>query len=206
MGTGYGSALAAVVLAVAGALPTCEPPKSHHPLTDPSKAKVDARLNGLWSEVRERGGDGMMLHFFPKGDTGWDIVLVGSDGEKGVGLMVFDAFPSSIGGQRYFNLRVKTFRGVYAEHAVVSSDYMFAKYALGKGGALTLWIMDADPVEVAIKAGNLQGVGEGTKTMILDTSEEIAKFVQAADSAKLFRQFGTFRKVPLPSTGEQRRR
>ncbi len=46
--------------------------------------------------------------------------------------------------------------------------------------------MDADQKEEAIKSGKIKGTIEGDKVQITDSTENLARFVAAADPQKLF--------------------
>lgn len=190
----------AVALALAAGIASCKPPRSRHPLTDPIKAKADVRLAGLWAG-QMHAGDPATLQFVPRDGASVDVVLVGRDKKLGAVVLAFEAFPSSVGGRRYLNLRAKTFRGEYAEDVDLAPEYIFAKYEIGKDGALTLWSMIEDPAVDAIKAGTLKGSTDAGTT-ITDESEKVAEFVRTADHSRLFSHLGTFRKVAPAGTSK----
>ena len=49
-------------------------PESVHPLSDPTQAKVDVRLVGLWSARMDK--EDAFLHFIPRSDGWTEIVMV----------------------------------------------------------------------------------------------------------------------------------
>jgi hypothetical protein len=179
-----------VLLAVGVA--SCVPPESQHPLSDPAQAKPDARLVGLWAG--DFDGAGATIQFFPKTGPYLDLVLTGNDGEKGASVLVFDAFPSTVAGKTYLNLRAKTFEGSYADKITVASSFIFARYDVAKDGSITFFPMDDELVKTSVAAGKLKGsVKDGTVTLTAST-KELAEYVRTADAEKLFKKLATFRK------------
>ncbi|MHB8877885.1 MAG: hypothetical protein ACYC8T_29680, partial [Myxococcaceae bacterium] len=173
-----------LVALCAAAVASCGPPESKNPLSDPAQARVDPRLTGLWAG--EVNGSAATLQFFPKKGAYVDVVLVGDDGDKGAAVLTFDAFPTALAGKSYLNLRAKTFAGPYGENPSLAAEYIFARYEVGKDGALTLWTMDDAPVKAAVKAGKLKGTaGESTAKLTASTAE-LAEFVRGTDGEKLF--------------------
>lgn len=180
-------------LLAALALCSCVPPESVHPLSDPAHQQPDPRLSGTF--VGDVNGSRGVLHLFPKTGPFLDLVLVGDDKEKGAVVLTFDAFPSTLGGRTYLNLRRKTFLPPYADGTEIAPAYIFARYEFRKDSALTLWTMDDTLVEQAIKAGTLEGaVGERALQLTASTAA-LAAFVVAADDSKLFKLLGTFKKT-----------
>lgn len=181
---------------------SCGPPGSKHPLTDPAAAKADPRLAGTFVGALE--GARTVLHLFPKTGASLDLVLVGDDKEKGAAVLVFDAFPSVVGGRTYLNLRSKTFQGPYGEDPKLAEEWIFARYEVSPRGALTLWVMTEDEVKAAVEAGKLQGQVTEGDVHLTASSPELAAFVAAADPAKLFNRFGTFQKQADPAPARRR--
>jgi hypothetical protein len=179
---------------------SCSPPRSLHPLSDPAQAKADPRLAGTW--VGKIDEEWMYLHLYPKEGAALDLVLVGGDGKNGAGVVVFDAFPSVIAGRSYLNLRAKVFRGEYGSDPEILPDYIFARYAIAKDGALTLWHMDDEgPVKEALTSGALTGTpaAKGEDVRLTSDSATLAAFVARADPDKLFKRFGSFRRLATPA-------
>lgn len=177
---------------VALALASCSPPESSNPLSDPAAAKADKRLDGIFTG-RLGDTDGM-LRLVPKTGPYFDLVLVVDDSPKGAVVLTYEAFPTALAGKSYLNLRRKTFTDTYAEKYELSATYIFVKYEVDKAGAVKLWTMDDDLVEDAVEAGTLKGT-RGDPVQLSASTEELAAFVSAADTDKLFRPFGTFKKV-----------
>ncbi len=149
-------------------LASCEPPRADHPLSDPHSAKLDARLVGMWSghttnksdsksgNDKSQKEDVVDVLVMPvtdatdansKGAPGqFDLVLVGHD-SHGAEVITFRGFATQLGGKSYLNLREKSFSGAYASKTTFTDHYIFARYELGKDGALTLFTMDETPVK-----------------------------------------------------------
>jgi predicted small lipoprotein YifL len=184
--------LAAVMIGLAGCLPT-----SKNPLSDPDAAVADTHLDGVW--YGKSGEDAIFLHFVSGKAASMDIVEV--DHQSGEAhTSIYTMFPSVIEGQRYMNIREKNGE---------DKPYYFARYTISKSGALTIWLMSEKPVAKAVKAEKLTGkvtvknAGESNETrdITLTTStESLAAYVRKADPEILFAEkFGTFKKLTLPS-------
>ena len=185
--------LGACLLALAGTVASCVPPESKNPLSDPAQAKPDARLVGLWAG--DVDGAVATIQFFPKTGAFLDLVITGNDGVKGASVLAFDAFPSTVNGKTYLNLRSKTFQGAYADKFELAPAYIFARYDVAKDASITFFPMDDDLVKESVAAGKLKGtVKDGTVTLTA-SSKELAEYVRAADPEKLFKKLGTFRKL-----------
>lgn len=183
---------AAAVLGLAGCLPT-----STNPLSSPTDAIADNRLDGVW--YGKSGEDTVFLHFVPDEQGMTDIAEVDHEQGKGAHSTIYTMFPTVIDGQHYMNIREKKANG--------TSDYYFARYTLSDTGTLTLWLMGEKAVTKAIKADKLAGKvkasGEGaaqtTDVTITASSEALVAFVRKSDPATLFSEkFGVFKKVTLP--------
>ncbi|MBS2024175.1 MAG: hypothetical protein JST92_17370 [Deltaproteobacteria bacterium] len=182
-----------LTVALALVLTSCVPPESAHPLSAPESAKADKRLSGLFTSHLD--GVLVTLELVPKTGALVDLVLTGTDKDKGASVLAFEAFPTMLAGKSYLNLRAKTFKGPYADGAEVAEKYIFAKYEFGKDGALTLAIMEEEPVKAAIDAKKLAGTAGERALQLTASSEELAAFVQGADAKVLFRKFAVFRKI-----------
>ena len=177
--------LLALVLVV-----SCEPARSQRPLSDPSTAKVDARLVGAWSgKIDQRA---VFLHFSAHKDGQMDVVLVGEDDNDGAGVLHYQGHETLADGAIYLNLRQKTFTDPYAEKFTLGADWIFAKVELSKDGKLTIAWMDEKPVRDAIAAGTLKG----NDRTIDDEPAKILAFIKGADAKKLWSPLAaSFRRV-----------
>ncbi len=132
--------LAAVMIGLAGCLPT-----SKNPLSDPADAVADSRLDGVW--YGKSGEDTVFLHFVSGKAASMDIVEV--DHQNGEAhTSIYTMFPSVLEGQRYMNIR---------EKSGDDKPYYFARYTLSKSGVLSIWLMSEKPVAKAVKAEKLAG-------------------------------------------------
>jgi hypothetical protein len=171
------------ILSLLIVLAACEPPESKNPLSDPAAAKPDARLIGLW--VSHKNDEDGYLHIVPAKGAAVDLVLVVPDKDNGAATLHFTAFPSTIGGKTYLNVRKKTFTDKWSDHFEVAPSYFFVRYSFAKDGALSLAYMDDDVVKKAIAARSLAGeVGAAVK--ITADSAALASFIQKATEPKLF--------------------
>lgn len=189
--------LAGLVLAllVAG----CEPPLSVHPLSDPSAAKPDPKLAGVWAANMD--GAEVWLHFNPR-ETGAvvDVIMIGHDPKDGAMVLNYEAFPSQIAGKSYLNLREKTFPSMLESSYTLSKHYLFARYDFEKDGSVSLYAMDGTPAQDSIRKKEIAGELRGTSdlaadgTLLTASSAELSAWVGKADP-KLFNKLGTYKKV-----------
>src|SRR5262245_29523811 len=134
---------------------SCEPPESTQPLSDAAAAKADPRLSGSFS-ARIKDAD-CILHLMPGKGASTDLVLVVHEKDKGAFVLHWQAFPTTLGGKTYLNLQRKIFTDRYAEKFDLSSSFIFARYAVGKDGSVSLWTVEEDPLKQAIAAHTLDG-------------------------------------------------
>lgn len=181
-----------LAIALLLALVSCGPPRSDHPLSDPSQSKLDAKLMGSWRGTKE--GDAVFFHVMEKEKGLFDAVLVGQDKKKGAVVLTFEGFSTELNGKRYLNLRPKKAKDDYGEEWDVAPRWLFAMYSV-TNGALTLSLMDEELVKAAVTGGKLKGRVEGDDVVLTEETAPLAEFVKAADSAKLFKTFATMKPV-----------
>lgn len=169
-------------------------PESVHPLSDPTQAKVDVRLVGLWS-ARKDDGDSF-LHFIPRSDGWTDIVMVSyRDGRAAGDWSVFRMFPSRIDGRDYMNVR---FVAEAAERAE-SKHFVLARYHLSRDDVLTIWSMSGPAGRSAIEAGlegSIRKSAFGDDVLIEAKSEDLVEFLRRGNIEELFdNTVGPFRRI-----------
>jgi hypothetical protein len=174
------------------ALVSCNPPRSDHPLSDPTQAKIDAKLVGSWRGAKD--GDPVYFHVMEKEAGQFDAVLIGQDKKKGAVVLTFEGFSTELNGKRYLNLRPKKAKDDYGEAWDVAPRWLFAMYSV-TNGALTLSLMDDEPVKAAVSSGKLKGRIEGDDVVLTEETPKLAEFVRGADSAKLFSVFVTLKPI-----------
>jgi hypothetical protein len=186
-------AVVAILAGLAGCLPTAK-----NPLSDPSEALVDMRLDGLW--YGKSGDDTIFLHFVAGKSNTMDLVEVDHEKTGDAHTSIYTMFPTVIDGVRYLNIR---------EKGAGEKPYYFARYALSKAGTLSIWLMSESPVAKAVNDGKLTGNinvkehADGTSERniaLTGSTEALAAFVHKSDPDVLFAEkFGAFRKVTLPA-------
>ena len=189
-----GVAFAAGIVTIAG----CEPPLSVNPLSDPSTAKADPKLTGVWAT--NMNGAEVWMHFNPR-ETGAvvDVLMIGHDPKDGAMVLHYEGFPSRIGGKGYLNLREKTFPNMWESAYTVSKHYIFARYDFEKDGTLTLSVMDGTPSGDAIRKKEIAGAIRGESEMFSETtltadSTALAAWVEKSGPS-LFDKLGNFKKI-----------
>jgi hypothetical protein len=166
---------------------------SKNPLSDPQKAKLDARLTGLW-QVREKhikGEDATYCHIGVAGDElpagVMRVVVVRHDKDGRITRPAeFLMFSTTIGTNTYLNLAL-----VDDEHLKVVKEkgwtgiegYVLWKYKV-EADTILLWKMAPDAKQRAIEGRKVKGViKEGVlmdMNTITDTTENLARFVASA--------------------------
>ncbi len=162
---------------------------SKTPLSDPTAAKPDARLAGVW---RLQGEDGQVSYYhigradekLPEGV----MRVVGATHREGYVQPASELllFVTTLDGKTYMNLtggkeeQVK----IIAEKGWKGVEsYLIFKYQVD-GDKLTVWVMDGDAKKRAIESGKIKGAVERNKPVrFTDTMENVARFVaQSGDS------------------------
>jgi hypothetical protein len=188
---------------------SCEPVRSKNPLSDPSGAKVDPKLVGLWTARVD--GKPMFLHVVPHPDGQMDLLLVG-DSTHGAASLHYQGHLTEALGAKLLSLRGKTIPNPLEEKFELAPDWIFARYELRRDGSMALSWMDDEAPRKAIEAGVLSGrVAKGNPVRIEDESAKILAFIQAesaskpAAASKLWVAMATFRRVktePTPAIGK----
>ena len=189
-------------------LTACGPAESVNPLSDPLQAKHDEELLGTWAGRNE--DDTILMHFVPAKKSFTHIVLVGR-GKDGADILTYEMFPTSIGKNRYMNVRnwkPKPQAGGKKEDAS-GKRFFFTKYEIAED-ILTIWTTKNGTIRKAIEQQKLEGeIRKGkhfTSVTITDSSGNLSRFVQSTEHEILFELFMKFKKVeiefPLPEPKE----
>lgn len=169
---------------------------SDNPLSDPKQAAVDPGLLGVW-RVKEKDGEVTYYHVgqagknFPAGmlrvkaiKHEENSVLPHPDNSD---LL---AFSTTLGNNHYLNVtglgadQIETM-GDSPWEPTMADGYFLFKYEI-HADKLTIAGMDAQQKKAAIKAGKIKGTTEDNKVLITDTTDNLARFIAAADQDKLF--------------------
>jgi hypothetical protein len=173
---------------------------SDNPLSDPKQSTIDPGLSGVW-RLREKEGDTVYYHLGRAGDKfpAGMLRVKGITHDKNGELPHPDnddmlVFTTTLGKNHYLNItsisaeRIKSMGDAKWEPSM-ADGYFIYKYEIS-GDKLTIAGMDSDQKEAAIKAGKIKGVIEskegGGGKRFTDTTENLAKFIAAADQEKLF--------------------
>ena len=172
-------------------------PTSSHPLGSAEKAAPDERIAGVW--YGKNGEDQIFLHFVPGKGAEMQVVEVDHEKKGAAHTTLYHAFPTTIEGNHYLNVREGD-----------KADYYFVRYQLSTAGTLTLTVMSDAVVSKAISshkvAGKISGSEDNRDVKLTDSTEKLAAFVAKADPDLQFNQkFGAFKRVSLPSldSGEE---
>lgn len=182
-------AMGGAVLALCAGLVGC--PESVNPLSEPSSAAPDPALFGAWHGRFD--GDEMYLHAGP-GERGMTRVVQVEHKKKGdIETARYAAFPTRVGRLQLLSVR-------RIDDGADYRGYLLFRYEQ-KGATLRLWMLSMKTVRDDIAAGKLRGkAGEGaySETLITASGEELAKYLQEGDAARLFAEPLTFRRIAKP--------
>ncbi len=187
--------LAAASLLFAGCVP-----ESINPLSTPATSAIDQRFEGVYQEIRKdsdsTAGRGYW-HFHYRGasdtakgerrSTTWlEILGVGHEPKSGLEITRYKALATKIAGQDYLS-----FIELPQDGAKKSpGTYSFVRYEVNWRGDLRVWIAKESAFVSAVKAGNLRGKvtggSFGESVTLTDTTANLAAFIAASDSHKLF--------------------
>lgn len=153
------------------------------PLSSPRDAKIDESVAGTWRTVIR--GKTYYLHIGTGNIVGkfdWMELVLVNPGDKKPTFYVyrFVGYPSSVGGERYFNVAllsklIPQIRGSKVEDLLSAVDrYEIMQYRL-QGDYLDIWSADQKLVRAAIKEGKIKG----NQACIDDTPENVARFIES---------------------------
>jgi hypothetical protein len=172
--------------------------ESSNPLSDPSEAKVDERLKGVWVCRGDEEGQVFYIHFI-RGDKDPFTYLIRSAGgdvdNKGNEPIIF--FPTHLDSGSYLNVLMWQ-----PKNGKFSDDYIFYKYEFVDGNTLNLWpFANRQPIIEAIRNNELRGhfTSEGNivgSVNIFDDSERIAEFIVSYDQEIFGDEPLVFHKIP----------
>ncbi len=186
--------------------------ESKNPLSDPQKAKADARLAGVWR--LGEGSDVIYYHVgrlgqkFPKGMMGALAVGYSEDGKLMMDAGRMLIFPTTSGESNYLNVGIVDERKWKSSEEKSSEEksseelgwqpeivkeYYILKYQV-KGDTLALQVMNPGVTERAIKTGEIKGKIGDDSGGITDTPENLLRFVTAHDK-ELFKDTMLLKRV-----------
>lgn len=169
------------------------------PLSDPEKARPDERLCGMW-KATERDEFSSYSAFLFIGKVGRQGVPAGimeamameTDANKSVRDMSLYFFTTSAADDRYANF--------FLEEAINPDktpawnkknmrSFVLYKYKVEED-KLTIWGMNDDGVEDAVRSGQVKGkIEEGnTKTVTLTDGEDLLRYLKGGGDKKLFKE------------------
>ena len=183
--------LAGAVLLLAGCLP-----ESKNPLSTPATSTIDARLEGIYRQDREKSSDDLEgWHFHYRGvptaggsrvTPSLEVLDVTHMKNGGLRGNAYHALTTHLGGHDYISFVELGTSGKKGKAA----PYSFARYEVDWAGNLRVWLASPQALEAAIKAGKLHGTVVphkfGDDIFIADSTEGLAAFVAASDPAILF--------------------
>jgi hypothetical protein len=176
---------------------------SKKPLSDPKTTKADERLIGIWRDTA-----GSTEDYFHVGRAGKNfppsmlrIVSV----RHGDGTVEppeeYLAFPTVLQGKSYLNVVIDPKQVKHLDENGWKPEtvdcYTFLRYEV-QGDRLTVWLIDEQAKERAVKDGKIKGVMKDNIAQFTDTTENVARFVaEAGDSLLNTKEPGRLERVKM---------
>jgi len=176
---------------------------SEKPLSDPKTSKADERLIGVWRESAGSTEDyyhvGRAGKSFPVSMMRIVNVRHGNGEVDPPGEYL--AFPTVLQGKNYLNMVIDPKQVKYLDENGWKPEavecYTFLKYEV-QGDRLTVWLVDEQANERAVKGGKIKGMIGKNVAQFTDTTENVARFVaEAGDSLLNTKEPGRFERVTV---------
>lgn len=164
-------------------------PEFAHPLSDPTLAKADDRLLGVWTLKKDHSQGYMHISKTIEGSS--EIALIGYEKDGSIDISKYKMFPTFIGNDSYMNLQA-------IDDKEVQKSYYLAKYQFTPDGQLKISLLDEDRLKVAIDKGQLSSETRDKNfgsRLINNDSAAVAQFLSEHQQDDLFVKYGKFQKV-----------
>jgi len=178
-----------LTLIVAALLAACLPVSSKVPAGTTVGFKPDPVLLGAWKGRGENDDNPTYLHFVGNDDGSMTAIIVSPPRKENPGeWSAYSLRVARLGANHVVNARELSNNGKPAGGPGAEQN-MLLMYRAGKGGTLTLYIMDDKAVAAAIKAGEIAGeVEQGQDGDVHITADAAAldAFLKTPRAAALF--------------------
>jgi hypothetical protein len=169
-------------------------PYSDTPLTDAGKQEMDSSIYGTWF-WNEKNESGYVHIGMDKESNLLKVMMLSFQSDGKLDVSEFAGHTSCLENNRYLNLK-------WIRPTDENPGYLFVKYEVSDA-VLKISIIDADPVEKAIKDGVLKGeLNDGNRTSsphITEAQQKLQLFIVKNDSA-LFTDRTALQRLHLPAT------
>ena len=161
-------------------------PISTHPLSEPSAARLDRRLQGGWRVI---GNDAGWVHVYfsrsAAGDGGMHIIVMEPRKDGTLAMDAYDGFATHLRGGDFLNIR-------YSEDGGRRRGYVFVRYRVLGNGRLEIALLDEARLKAAVADGRIYGVvevhGSGTEVTLTAEPDALAGFLTSKDGAAVFQE------------------
>ncbi|MFA6013066.1 MAG: hypothetical protein WC799_23970 [Desulfobacteraceae bacterium] len=178
-------------------------PTSKHPLSSHLTAYHDKRLTGTWigrSVVGTSSDDeSFWVHFVEAEGSLTDIVLISFE-KKGVDVMFFKMFPTTMGNSCYMNIKTDDTNSKMipdSSKGIGAEDFYIAKYDIS-GDTLKIWFIN-NKIKDAIISTELKGAVEkdmwSDTITLTDTAQKISEYIRKPEHQDCFDLTYVCRKV-----------
>lgn len=175
-------------------------PYSDTPLTDPHKEPMDTALYGTWF-WRDGNETGYVHIGLDKESMLARVIMIELDGEGKLEVSEFTGHSSSVGHNKYLNLK-------WVRPSSKTSGYMFVKYQV-EGDSLGVSLSASEVFERAVRNGSLKGTVEKDKTFstvhITEEQGKLQQFIRENDG-ELYKEIYYLHRFYLPNLSVQRTR
>jgi hypothetical protein len=180
---------AALTLIVAACVAACLPVSSKVPAGSTVGFKPDPVLLGVWKGRGENDDNPAYLHFIGNDDGSMTAIIVSPPRKQNLGeWSAYSLRVARLGANHIVNARELSDNGKPAEGPTAEQNILLM-YRVGKGGKVTLYIMDDKAAAAAIKAGEIAGEvepGQDGDVHITADTAALDAFLKTPRAAALF--------------------
>lgn len=172
---------------------------SKNPITPADTAQIDERLLGAWVTTDMYYNETDYMHVMQQSESGvMTIYEIRYYGNNSGSQSSAQGHVSILGERRFLNLQGPPDAGRPEDAA----RYTFVAYEFNDRGDLIVHLPSERAIGEAFEAGRLEGKVElnpdFVATLVSDSSEHIAAYLQSADPSALYEREITFRRVVPP--------
>jgi hypothetical protein len=171
---------------------------SKNPITPVDTAQIDERLLGVWVTTDMYHNETDYVHVMRRSGSTVTIHGIRYYGDGSGSQSSAQGHVSILGERRFLNLQGPPDAGGPEDAA----RYTFVAYEFNGRGDLIVHLLSGSAIGEAFESGRLDGKvdvnPDFVATLVSDSSEHIAAYLQTADTSVLYEREVTFRRVVPP--------
>ncbi|GEM_PF-836025 len=183
---------AAAAAAICLFLASCLPVTTSVPVGSTAGFRPDPSLIGTWiarsADKSDKNADAAYFHFLPQPDGSFTLVMTPYKPAKDSGeWSVYRLQTATLGTNRFINAQEVSNNGKAPDDSLTRIFPLL--YRAGKGGQITLYLVDEDAAKAAIQSGKIKGeIEQGSygDVHITADAQALDAFFQSPDGLKLF--------------------